>query len=819
MIGAQAENRTEPVARRGQFWPIGVPLPASGRFALVGLCVWALALLVLARLPASSADAALGLYAREGGAQPFAWTSSQVLFPLRGGSGPTRVALRLNAGRWPGRQPPQITLASDGGALAAFVAPDQARTYRLLLPPDAGALMLRSTVEQPPGRDPRWLGVQLLGLEATASGWPMRAALDALKIALASLPLTLIATWSVRRGYAVVAALTGLGLLLRMIQLTHVPSGFFQDEAVSLVDAWHLAQTGRDHLGYFLPLGALEAFGDWISPLFTFLAVPVVALFGPSLLAGRLLAAILGALAIPAVYGLARALRLPKMAALCVALVVAISPWQILRTRVATPPALVPLCWTLLLWAALLFVRRGGRREALWLALAAGLGIYSYPTMKLAVPVLTGLAIVLAFVRLRGDRRTTNDERRTTNENQEPRTKIPISHPPSPFPHPLSLRSIARSWLPAALLLTLLWMPLASVTLLNPDSAMRAQSKLLRAETPIVWLTQWAAGYASYFLPAFYYQTGDPSNGMPGQGVQLPVEAPLALLGLGVLLWRAVRGDWRLEIGDWYRRTEQPLLSNLQLRTDYWLVLGALLIAPLPASLMFPNPHLTRALIAAPGYALLVGLGLAALLPGRRTTNDQRPTTNDQRRMITMPESSTEHRAPEFPSPISHPPSPIPHLPSPISQLRKVVPALVVLALLWQGGVHFGDYLREFPAVISAKYQDGMFETMRVAVQLASQYDEVWIDDRMTFPYIFVLAAQPMPPAQAQAQIHVQHGRTTFNTVTALGQYRFTNLAALPNDLPVREALPTNIGGPGFVLQEWSDDKRKILIVRRMRAG
>ncbi|HET9224618.1 MAG TPA: hypothetical protein VFO07_19045 [Roseiflexaceae bacterium] len=144
---------------------------------------------------------------------------------------------------------------------------------------------------------------------------------------------------------------------------------------------------------------------------------------------------------------------------------------------------------------------------------------------------------------------------------------------------------------------------------------------------------------------------------------------------------------------------------------------------------------------------------------------------------------------------------------------------LVALALLWQGGLRFGGYLRDFPAVISAKYQDGMYETMRAAVQLAPQYDEVWIDDRMTFPYIFVLAAQPMPPAQAQAQIRVQHGRTTFNTVTALGQYRFTNLARLPNDLPVREALPTNIGGPGFVLQEWSADGRKILIVRRMRAG
>lgn len=148
-----------------------------------------------------------------------------------------------------------------------------------------------------------------------------------------------------------------------------------------------------------------------------------------------------------------------------------------------------------------------------------------------------------------------------------------------------------------------------------------------------------------------------------------------------------------------------------------------------------------------------------------------------------------------------------------------MAPALVALALLWQGGLRFGDYLREFPAVISTKYQDGMFETMRAAVELAPRYDQVWIDDRMTFPYIFVLAAQPMPPALAQAEIRVQHGRTTFNTVTALGQYHFTNLAALPNDLPVLEALPTNVGGPGFVLQEWRADGRKILIVRRMRAG
>ena len=283
MISARSENRTEPKARLGRFGPIGDPTLALGRLALIGLCVWALALVALTRMPAASLSTASGLYAPEGSPESFAWTSGEVAFPIRGGSGPTRLVLRLSAGRWPGRQASQVTLASDGGALAIFAAPDQARTYRLLLPPADGTLLLRATVAQPPGRDPRWLGVQLLGLEAITTGWPIGAATAALPIALASLPLALAVVWSIRRGYTMVAALTGLGIVLRVVQLTRVPPGFFQDEAISLVDAWHLAQTGRDHLGHFLPLGALEAFGDWVSPLFTYLAVPVVALFGPSL--------------------------------------------------------------------------------------------------------------------------------------------------------------------------------------------------------------------------------------------------------------------------------------------------------------------------------------------------------------------------------------------------------------------------------------------------------------------------------------------------------------------------------------------------------
>jgi hypothetical protein len=694
---------------------------------------------LLLRRPAISLTEARGLYAQEHAARPFYWTSSLATLPVHNASG-LQVAITLVAPRDLVRQPPRVTLSTEAATLASFIAPDRVRTYRFLLPPSAAALQIHTPVVHAPEGDPRLLGVQLLDAHGRSSGFLAYDGLVALLAALISIPVTLAASWLIHRGYGSVAAITGLGLILRAVDLQQVPAGFFQDEAVSLVDALHLASTGHDHLGHLLPLGALEAFGDWISPLFTYLAVPLVALFGPHLLVVRLLAVVAGVLAIPAGYALARALKLPTVAASITALAVAISPWQILRTRAATPPALVPLCWTLCLWAAVRFIQRGGRKEAVWLALAAGIGIYAYPTMKLAVPLLVGLAILLALLR--------------------------------------HSRRVAQTWILAGIVLALMWLPFAAVTLLNDASSMRASSKLLRADTPGAWLAEWAAGYSDYFLPGFYYETGDPSNGMPDEGVQLVVEAPLVLLGLGLLVWRCISRSGQPDEGEREQREDDHLLPlALRRPIEWWLVAGALLIAPLPASLMTPNPQLTRALLIAPLYTLLVGCGAMLCWSAAR------------------------------------------YIQHPINQAvlkRAAVTALIAL-LLWQGVKQFRDYLERFPAAISYKYQDGMFEAMQVAVRHAPEFDEVWIDDRMTFPYIFVLAAQPMPPEQAQAQIKVIHGVTTFNTVTSIGRYHFANLAAIPNDIPVVETVLTSIGGPGFVLQEWQQDRRRVLLVRRMR--
>src|SRR4026207_1620627 len=70
------------------------------------------------------------------------------------------------------------------------------------------------------------------------------------------------------------------GGVLRFAKLKEIPPGFNQDEAVNGYDAYSLFITGRDHHGHPFHFAGLESFGDWASPLLTFLTVPAVGLFG-----------------------------------------------------------------------------------------------------------------------------------------------------------------------------------------------------------------------------------------------------------------------------------------------------------------------------------------------------------------------------------------------------------------------------------------------------------------------------------------------------------------------------------------------------------
>ena len=139
-----------------------------------------------------------------------------------------------------------------------------------------------------------------------------------------------------------------------------------------------------------------------------------------------------------------------------------------------------------------------------------------------------------------------------------------------------------------------------------------------------------------------------------------------------------------------------------------------ILLAPLPASLTQPSPHSYRAALIAPLYALLAGLGAAALL----------------QLLARIPRARLRRAA------------------------QAAAAALLVVALGWQAGAWFRDYARDYPPQQAWENQDGLLEAMTRAIRYAPGFDEIWISyQNINEPYIYLLAARPMPPAQAQAQI------------------------------------------------------------------
>lgn len=134
-----------------------------------------------------------------------------------------------------------------------------------------------------------------------------------------------------------------LGLFLRFYLLGEMPVGFHRDEAFFGYNAYSLSMNARDMTGHLLPLH-LQSFLN--SPaLYSYFAVPFIYFFDLSAFSTRLPSAFFGTLSIIAIYYLALKIfhkdKFKNYLALISALMLAISPWHINLSRVATENIIV----------------------------------------------------------------------------------------------------------------------------------------------------------------------------------------------------------------------------------------------------------------------------------------------------------------------------------------------------------------------------------------------------------------------------------------------------------------------------------------------
>lgn len=189
------------------------------------------------------------------------------------------------------------------------------------------------------------------------------------------------------------ALITLLGLVLRFWQLDKFPVSLNWDEISHGYNAYSILTTGKDEWGTAFPL-IFRAFGDYKLPVYIYLTIIPVFLFGLNAFAVRFISALAGVLAIPLIYFLARQL-FPnrKHIGLVAAALLAFSPWHFFISR----PALEANLSLTFILAGSLFLLLGLRRAIYYFpaALTFVLALHTYNTARVFVPLLILVFIVI----------------------------------------------------------------------------------------------------------------------------------------------------------------------------------------------------------------------------------------------------------------------------------------------------------------------------------------------------------------------------------------------------------------------------------------
>lgn len=184
-------------------------------------------------------------------------------------------------------------------------------------------------------------------------------------------------------------AIVIIAFFLRVNNLGIVPPSPDWDEAALGYNAYSLLQTGRDEYGKFLPI-VFRSFDDYKPPLYIYLTIPSVALFGLNVFAVRFPSAILGTLTVLITFFLVRRLfennNNKNLLALLSAFLLAISPWHLQFSRVAFETNSALFFNVLGIWLFL----EGLKRPKVWIlaVISFGLAPYTYHSARVFTPLL-----------------------------------------------------------------------------------------------------------------------------------------------------------------------------------------------------------------------------------------------------------------------------------------------------------------------------------------------------------------------------------------------------------------------------------------------
>ncbi len=135
--------------------------------------------------------------------------------------------------------------------------------------------------------------------------------------------------------YFLLLLIIGLAFFLRFYKLSEIPSGIHPDEESHGYNAFSLLKTGRDRYGQSAPV-LFRSFGSYQPPIYTYLAMIPVGVFGNTIASVRSVSAVVGTFLVIITYLFVLEFFDTKnkhWLGIIAALTVAISPWSIYFSR------------------------------------------------------------------------------------------------------------------------------------------------------------------------------------------------------------------------------------------------------------------------------------------------------------------------------------------------------------------------------------------------------------------------------------------------------------------------------------------------------
>lgn len=196
-----------------------------------------------------------------------------------------------------------------------------------------------------------------------------------------------------------------LGLTTRFYLLGRSPAGLYLDEAAQGYNAYSILLTGKDEFGMPFP-AVFRSFGDFKTPVYIYLIVPLIPIFGLTAFAARFPSFIASVLSLPVLYFLIRTLTPNKRAGLFIAglasLLLAISPWHILFGRVTFECNVALLFY--LLGVYLFYLGLKKPILIFFSAVLLAIALPTYHSQRLLVP-LTVLFFLIRFGKILFDKK------------------------------------------------------------------------------------------------------------------------------------------------------------------------------------------------------------------------------------------------------------------------------------------------------------------------------------------------------------------------------------------------------------------------------